>query len=193
MELAPPFVMGHFLLSLALVTNAVVLHVRAGEPATPSTPVVGTGLRRLVVALVPALAVAVVAGTVVTGTGPHGGDEDAVRFGFDIETVARLHSLAVLTFVVLLLAVLSRATREGAPPVVLLRARWLLGLAVAQATLGWVQYFADVPVVLVGFHILGATVVWTALCFLVLGCWARPAAFEPAVEPAGNGALVGQT
>ena len=63
----------------------------------------------------------------------------------------------------------------------------------AQATLGWVQYFAGVPVVLVGMHILGATVVWAALCFLVLGCWARPEAIEPAVEPEGTGAFVGQT
>jgi len=192
-ELAPPFVMGHFLLSLALVTNAVVLHVRAGEPPGPSTPVVGRGLRRLVLALVPALGLAVVAGTVVTGTGPHGGDEEAVRFGFDIETVARVHSLAVLVFLGLLLAVLARAAREGAPAVVLLRARLLLGVAVAQAALGWVQYFADVPAGLVGIHILGATLVWVALWFLVLGCWARPAGAATAVEPAGSGTLVGQT
>jgi cytochrome c oxidase assembly protein subunit 15 len=192
-ELAPPFVMGHFLLSLALVTNAVVLHVRAGEPPGPSTPVVGRGLGRLVLALVPALGLAVVAGTVVTGTGPHGGDEEAVRFGFDIETVARVHSLAVLVFLGVLLAVLARAAREGAPAVVLLRARLLLGVAVAQAALGWIQYFADVPAGLVGMHILGATLVWVALWFLVLGCWARPAGAPTAVEPAGSGTLVGQT
>jgi len=190
-DLAPPFVMAHFLLSLALVTDAVVLYVRAGESAVPAVPVVGHGLRRLVLALAPALGLAILAGTVVTGTGPHGGDEDAVRFGFDIESVARVHSLAVLCFIGLLLAVLGRAVREGAPAAFVLRARWLLGLAVAQATIGWVQYFTDVPVVLVGMHILGATIVWAGLCFLILACRARPTE-AVAHQPVGPSAFVGQ-
>jgi cytochrome c oxidase assembly protein subunit 15 len=190
-ELAPPFVMGHFLLSLALVTNAVVLYHRAGEPPTAPVTVVSGSLRRLTWALGPALAVAVLAGTVVTGTGPHGGDEDAPRFGFDIEAVARVHSLSVLVFVGLLLVVHSTATRERAPHMFVARIRWLLGVSVAQAAIGWVQYFTGVPVVLVGLHILGATVVWAAMCFAVLACRVRPLASAPA-EPVGTGALLGQ-
>jgi heme a synthase len=190
-ELAPPFVMGHFLLSLALVTDAVVLYERAGEPPTRPVTVVSAGLRRLTWALGPALAVAIVAGTIVTGTGPHGGDEEARRFGFDIETVARVHSFGVLVFIGLLLVVLGTATRERAPQTFLARARWLVGLSVAQATIGWVQYFTGVPVVLVGLHILGATVVWSAMCFVVLACRVRPLAPAPA-EPVGTGALLGQ-
>ena len=190
-ELAPPFVMGHFLLSLALVTNAVALYHRAGEPPTEPVTVVSGGLRRLTWALGPALGVAVVAGTVVTGTGPHGGDEEAPRFGFDIEAVARIHSLSVLVFLGLLLVVLGTATREGAPHTFVARTRWLLGLSVAQATIGWVQYFTGVPVVLVGLHILGATLVWAAMCFVVLACRVRPVS-TPAAEPVGTGALLGQ-
>jgi cytochrome c oxidase assembly protein subunit 15 len=190
-ELAPPFVMGHFLLSLALVTNAVVLYHRAGEPPTAPVSVVSSSLRRLTWALGPALAIAVLAGTIVTGTGPHGGDEDARRFGFDIETVARVHSLSVLVFIGLLLVVHGTATREGAPHIFVARARWLLGLSVAQATIGWLQYFTGVPVILVGLHILGATVVWAAMCFVVLACRVRP--LTAAVgEPVGTGALLGQ-
>jgi cytochrome c oxidase assembly protein subunit 15 len=171
-ELAPPFVMGHFLLSLVLVTNAVALHHRAGEPDPPTTTVdlVDPSVRRLVHWLVPALAVAVVAGTVVTATGPHGGDEDAPRFGFEIETVTRWHSLAVLVFGGLLLAVLHRLSGPGGHPDVALRARQLLLVAVAQAVVGWTQYFTGVPALVVGVHIAGATLCWVALWRLVLSC-----------------------
>jgi cytochrome c oxidase assembly protein subunit 15 len=124
--------------------------------------------RRLTVALLPALALAVVAGTVVTGTGPHGGDEDARRFGFDIEHVTRLHSLAVIVFIGLLLLVLSRAEKERAPALFRRRATELLVVSCAQAAIGWTQWFAGVPALLVGLHILGATLTWAACCRLVL-------------------------
>lgn len=191
-ELAPPFVMGHFLLSLVLVANAVVLHERASDDGDgPPVVVVGPTTHSLTRALLPALAVAIVFGTLVTGTGPHGGDEDARRFGFDIESVTRLHSVAVLAFVGLLLAVLARAGREGAPARFQLRAREVLVVSCAQAAVGWAQWLAEVPPLLVGVHILGATLVWAAACRLLLAARVRPAA--AADEPVAVGALVGQT
>ena len=177
-ELAPPFVMGHMLLSLVLVANAVVLHERAGSDGPPAgtEPLVRT-TRRLAVALLPALAVAIVAGTVVTGTGPHAGDEEARRFGFEIESVTRVHSLAVIAFVGLLLLVLSRAEKERAPARFQRRARELLVVAVAQAGVGWFQWFTEVPALLVGVHILGATLTWAACCRVLLAV--GPAAAAP--------------
>ena len=49
---------------------------------------------------------------------------------------------------------------------------------VAQATIGYVQYFNDVPVLLVGLHLLGATVVWALVVRLplLLGPTRSPAA-----------------
>jgi len=188
-DLAPPYVMGHFLLSLVLVANAVVLHERAGDESDepPSTAVAVDPLtHRLTWALLPALSIAVVCGTVVTGTGPHGGDEDARRFGFEIESVTRLHSLAVLVFAGLLLVVLGRAGREGAPVRFQQRGRELLVVTCAQAAIGWAQWFAGVPALLVGLHILGATLVWAAACRLVLATRAVDA-------PVVTGVLVGQT
>jgi cytochrome c oxidase assembly protein subunit 15 len=189
-DLAPPFVMGHFLLSLVLVANAVVLHQRASDLRPVA---VEQATRRLSVLLLPALAVAVVAGTIVTGTGPHGGDEDARRYGFEIESVTRIHSLAVIAVLGLLLVVLGRAGREGAPARFQERARQLLAVSCAQATIGWVQWFAGVPAVLVGLHILGATLVWSAawrLVLLVVGAPATAAAGVDAAEP--TPALAGQ-
>jgi cytochrome c oxidase assembly protein subunit 15 len=120
-----------------------------------------------------AASVAVVTGTVVTGTGPHGGDEDARRFGFEIESVARVHGLAVIIFVALVLALAGRLQRSGAAPEVLRRTRHLLAVACAQGAVGYVQYFTDVPVLLVGIHILGATLVWAATWRVVLACRVR--------------------
>lgn len=185
-ELAPPFVMGHFLLSLVLVTNAVVLHHRAGVPdgAHRVVELVERRTRQGIVALGPLLAAAIVAGTVVTGAGPHGGDEDAPRFGFAIDTVARIHSIGVLAFLGLLLWVINRLEKTSAPVAVRERSRQLMTVAVAQAVVGWVQYFTDVPALLVGIHILGATLVWVALCRLVVSC----RSVEPVtVEPVGYG------
>ena len=147
-ELAPPFVMGHFLLSLVLVANAVVLHERAA-PRAPRRRRASTGRDPPAgaCALVPALAVAVVAGTVVTGTGPHGGDEDARRFGFDDRVGdpdpqprrARVHRRCCSS------CSAARRARAAPRPRFQRRARQLLAVACAQAAVGWMQYFTDVP------------------------------------------------
>lgn len=206
-DLAPPLVMGHMLLSLVLVTNGVILHHLAGRPEpavdggaagariepAPAAERPGADVTRsarlLILWLVPSLATAVVAGTIVTGAGPHGGDEEAPRFGFDIEAVTRIHSLGVLVFLGLLLAVLNRLTKDGAPPVVADRARQLLTVSIAQAAVGWTQYFTDVPALLVGIHIAGATVVWLCLWRLVLVTRVEP----EAPRTMGYGVVVGQT
>ena len=39
----------------------------------------------------------------------------------------------------------------------------VLGVTLAQGVLGYVQYFTGVPWVLVAFHVLGATVLWTSV------------------------------
>ncbi|CAB4707935.1 unannotated protein [freshwater metagenome] len=39
----------------------------------------------------------------------------------------------------------------------------LLLVEVAQSTIGFVQYFTDLPVVLVGFHVLGAAIISAAV------------------------------
>jgi cytochrome c oxidase assembly protein subunit 15 len=42
-------------------------------------------------------------------------------------------------------------------------ARLLVTVVVAQAAIGWTQYFTGVPEVLVGFHVAGATALWMAV------------------------------
>lgn len=174
-HLTPQIVTAHLLLALVLVGLAAVLVDRSRpgvDPAATGDRVVAAPTRRLLGLLLGALAVATLAGTVVTGSGPHGGDEDAPRYGFGLESAARVHSLAVLGFLAVLLVVLQRLQRERAV-VPLARARELLAVACGQAVVGWVQYFTDVPAFLVGVHVLGASLVWLAAIRLALGSWAR--------------------
>jgi cytochrome c oxidase assembly protein subunit 15 len=167
-ELKPGFVMAHFLVSMVLIANAVVLHHRAGRPAGPNRPAVGRdlmGLGRLGVA---SAAVAIFLGTIVTSSGPHGGDEHAERLPFLLPDVTRLHGIAVMLFLAVALVTLVRLRKAGVDAVIIRRSEVLLAVVVAQAALGYIQYFTGVPALLVGFHVAGATAVWVAVLRLHL-------------------------
>ena len=167
-ELKPGFVMAHFLLSMVLLANAVVLHHRSGRPAGPTRPAVGSdllGLGRLEVAVA---VLVIFLGTIVTSSGPHGGDEDAERLPFLLPDVARLHGIAVMLFLAVTVVTLWKLRRAGADPQILRRSEVLLAVVVAQGALGYIQYFTGVPALLVGFHIAGATAVWVAVLRLHL-------------------------
>lgn len=161
-HLKPQFVMAHFLLSMVLVANAVVLHHRAGRPPGPTRPVVDRDLNRLGAGVVAAAAVVLFLGTVVTGSGPHGGDPDVERLSFFLPDVARVHGIGVVLFLLVALAATSRVVRARAPSDVVRRAEVLVAVLVAQAAVGYTQYFTGVPEVLVAIHIAGATAVWVA-------------------------------
>ena len=58
------------------------------------------------------------------------------------------------------------ATRGRGPA--LRAALVLLGVELSQSTIGFVQYFTDLPEVLVGFHMLGAGLISASVTWLVL-------------------------
>jgi cytochrome c oxidase assembly protein subunit 15 len=177
-DLAPPLVMGHFILSLALLTVAVVLQHRARRPDTPPVAVVPPRIVRLGRILLVAASVVVVTGTMVTGAGPHGGDTHAKRLAIHPTEAARIHGISVMVFLALTVATLVLLRRTGTRPETMRRATTLLGVIVAQAAVGYTQYFTGVPVVLVGIHIVGATAVWVAVVRFQLGLFHRAGAPE---------------
>jgi cytochrome c oxidase assembly protein subunit 15 len=63
---------------------------------------------------------------------------------------------------------------SSAPASLARRVAVLLGVVLAQGAVGYTQYLTDLPVALVGVHVLGATLVWVATLRVQL-----------AVEPAG--------
>jgi cytochrome c oxidase assembly protein subunit 15 len=188
-HVAPWAVAAHYLVSAALIADAAVLHHRAGLPAGPRRSLATPAVRRMAWAIVVLAGLVLVTGTIVTGSGPHGGDEAADRLSVAVVTAARVHSASVWVFLALVLLVLHRVGRGDADPVALGRGRVLMGAVVAQGTLGYVQYARGVPEVLVGLHVLGSVLVWVAALrfHLALTEPAEARASEPALaltEPA---------
>ena len=110
--------------------------------------------------------------TVVTGAGPHSGggpEDDVERLNFYIPDVARVHGTTVVVLVALVLVTFAVLRQVHAPTNVQQRLGVLSALLVAQATVGYVQYFNDIPALLVGIHIAGATAVWSAVVCFRLG------------------------
>jgi cytochrome c oxidase assembly protein subunit 15 len=169
-DLHPIAVQGHLLLSMVLVANATVLVRRAGEPdGVECNATVSSATRATAIALAAGASLAVFTGTLVTGAGPHAGDEDVRRFGFHIPTVARVHGVTVMVTIAIALGLLwrigrQRRERAAMTPVM---TTWLF-VAALQAIVGYVQYFNGVPELLVGLHVAGATALMVVTTHVVL-------------------------
>lgn len=169
-DLHPAVVGSHFLLSMVLVAVSAALVLREAQPDGPATLVVGARARQLSLVLVPLAVLVLALGVVVTGSGPHSGDDDAAyRFALDPAAISRLHAASVWAYLAVLVAVvvlLRRAAADGAGAADTDPARRasqvLLGVALAQGLIGYVQYLTDLPVLLVGAHMLGASLLVVA-------------------------------
>lgn len=169
-DLHPIAVQGHMLLSMMLITAGSILVRRSGEPdGVPRRRTVSKPTERLVWLHFVVVSIAIVTGTVVTGAGPHAGDENAERLDIAIPTAARLHAVTVLTAIAIALLIAWRLRTVATDRQALMTplSRWI-GIGLTQAALGYIQYFSDVPELLVGIHVLGATLVMIATTFLVL-------------------------
>ncbi|MGI9623899.1 MAG: COX15/CtaA family protein [Acidimicrobiales bacterium] len=208
-HLPPQLVMGHFLLSMVLIWNGMVLYHRAGmadvDPPERSLPRVLWHCR----VLTPLSVVVLVTGTFVTGSGPHSGSETAEtrdaleaqgvdvsgleldeleveRLPFEVSDVAQVHGVTVMVF---LAAVVWFAVRVRNGPTDIFRgAQSLVAVVVAQAAVGYVQYFAGVPALLVAVHVAGAIAVWMAVLSLHLRI-KNPIDKERAVDQQAPGSL----
>jgi cytochrome c oxidase assembly protein subunit 15 len=184
-QLAPGLVSAHFLLGLAFLAVAVVLHHRSRLPddAVDKALIVHprqAALSRLCLA---ALAVVACLGTVVTSTGPHGGSPDAPRFHFSLHEVARLHGSAAEMFIALTLLLLVSLVRSGATRPVIRRAQVLLIALAAQGAIGYTQYLTGDPVALVAAHVAGASLLVVAFLRFHFGLWMySPTLASPEVE-----------
>ncbi|MDA4895847.1 COX15/CtaA family protein, partial [Streptomyces sp. MS2A] len=178
-----PFIVGfHYASSLVLVCITAAFLVRMREPAGPRERVVPSWFAALTHVTGLVLAVTIVVGVLTTGSGPHSGDADIVRRGFDASVMAHVHSWPgyVLAAFVLLLAVIAGVRR--------LRPRaWLLALIVAigvQVAVGVIQARTGLPEVLVGTHMVLAALSAAAYTVVVLRLKRPAAPAAPAVRAA---------
>jgi cytochrome c oxidase assembly protein subunit 15 len=167
--LHPVAIQGHLLLALAAVVVATVLVRRSGEAVVDTPTVVTEPTRRLTWLLAGLTAVALFTGTLVTGAGPHAGDADAERLDLSIPDVARVHGVTVIATIAiaLLIAWRIRGHRDDAHALASALSTWLF-VGMLQGAVGYVQYFNDVPALLVGIHVAGATALTWATTQVVL-------------------------
>lgn len=165
--------MAHFLVSIVLITNAVALNHRVrvaiDGPDSVQSKTVSATTNQLRWVVVISCALAIVLGTVVTGAGPHAGDENAIRFGIDIGWSVRVHSASVWVCLLSSLALFYRIKRNGGEWQLLGQPlQVFLFWCVSQGALGYLQYFSGVPVPLVALHIAGSVAVWVSVLRLRL-------------------------
>jgi len=155
-----------------LLWDAVVLHRRAGRP-DEGRVVALAGREQVTMARLCGLAagLTVFLGTVVTSSGPHGGDPKAKRLPYTLHDVARLHSIAAWLFLAVTLATLWSMLRSGVPAGVARRGEVVVALIVVQGAVGYAQYFSGVPAWLVAIHLAGAAAVWAAVIWFNTGLY----------------------
>ncbi|BFU45894.1 COX15/CtaA family protein [Krasilnikovia sp. MM14-A1004] len=181
-----PWVVGlHFLLSMTLIAFAYALWRRTAEGDGPARPLVAAPLRTLARLTAVVSAAVIVLGVVVTGSGPHAGDEHARRNGLDPEMISQAHADLVFLLIGLSVALWFALRAAGAPRAAVRAAAVLVVIELAQGLIGFVQYFTHLPVLLVGAHMLGACLVWVGTLGVLWSLRERPPA--PAA-PAPSGA-----
>ena len=153
-DLNPWIVSFHLLLSMALVG----LSVRFLQVLDRDTPAVGGPATTLAWIVFAAAWVVLYLGTVVTGSGPHAGDAEAPRNGLDPLQWSQLHADAVFLYLGLTVGLLLCLLAVRAHPAAVRVVGWLLVAELAQGAIGFVQYFNDLPELLVGLHMLGAAI-----------------------------------
>nr|WP_221333507.1 heme A synthase [Nocardia transvalensis] len=151
----------HLLASMVMVWLAVQLFAKIGEPDDGvEVTQVPAPLRWLTVLGALALSGTLVAGTLVTGAGPHAGDKSierqVTRLEVEIVPLVHLHADLLIAYLALLVGLAFALVAVGMTPAIRNRLVVLIALVCAQGLVGVVQYFTDVPAALVAVHVGGA-------------------------------------
>ncbi|MSO26414.1 MAG: oxidase assembly protein [Candidatus Nanopelagicaceae bacterium] len=162
-DLHPLPVAGHLILSIFLVSGAISLRYEV----VGLQPEKVAGLIRFLLPIYIWLTLSVVViGTVVTGSGPHAGDEKAQRFGIDSRVISWLHADFVIALLILT-AIMYLIAKQNGSKIIEKRIGIFLLIALGQGSIGYIQYLTGLPELLVAAHLLGATLVWGAAWSLI--------------------------
>jgi len=191
--LNPWVVAGHFVPSAVAVVVSVLFVRRTYDSGGPARPVGTRAARSLTWTAFVLTWIVVLLGVLVTGAGPHAGDELSARNGLDTLLMSRLHAAPVWALVAVtavMLVMTQRAVRRGHPHARMLRRPLIVFALVvlAQGVLGYVQFFTGVPEVLVALHIIGVCSVLAAVAWLVDAHYLRPPQDGRPAVPSADGA-----
>jgi cytochrome c oxidase assembly protein subunit 15 len=173
-KLNPYWVMVHLVATLVLLANAVVLVHRSNRDYSPGSAhlLVPRPLLVFQYGILALLGIVVAAGTAATGAGPLAGNSQgqqvAKRIPVAFRDLAELHAVLAMLLVGMTVGLVVGLHVADVPERVRRAGRVLFAVMVAQAAVGYTQYFTHLPALLVEVHILGVTalVVGAVQCFL---------------------------
>lgn len=155
-KLNPISVASHFILSIILIAAAQSLLTRTRASKLPSPE-----KSHYLTAHTLLTFIVIVAGTLVTGAGPHAGDSETPRLDIAVELVAGIHGYLVVLLILLTLAGIYKRFKNFAGTTQRLLAIFL-AITLAQGVIGYAQYLLGVPEGLVILHLLGSSILWIA-------------------------------
>ncbi len=195
-HLAPPFVMGHFGLSMVILVAAVALSWLArSEPGERARLLDAKGVWA-VRALLAWGTVVLFLGAVTTASGPHAGasgtGEIVPRFDFfgvdTLDAMIHWHGRSGTVLGLGCVAAFLWLRRRGAPRDLLQAIGATAVLVAAQGVVGGLQYWLHLPAGLVWIHVAIATTTWLTLV-LAVAMAGRPRARTEAEAAAPRAAV----
>jgi len=191
-KLNPYVVAVHFLASMPLVADAVILVHRSSRDYSSGRVQVPRPVVLLARGLIVALAVVMAAGAITTGASPDGGSAQgqvhAKRIAYPLRNLAELHATLAIFLVGVALALAVALHAMDVPERVRRGARILVIVLVAQAAVGYTQYFTRLPALLVEVHVIGATILVIGVVQFLLSL-----SYHPAEAKAPQRSFVGTT
>ncbi len=173
-KLNPYLVALHFVLTLVVLAVALVMFHLARTHEARREPLVRNEIVWLARLLVGTLCVVILAGTMVTGSGPHAGGKGAKRLPIAFRDIAELHSTIALFLIGCTLASLFALHVAKAPGRTQRAAQTMLEVLFVQGVLGFTQYFLHDNAVVIEFHLAGATTIWIAAITFYLSLHRHP-------------------
>lgn len=180
-ELAAVLVGFHYTVSLIIVCIAAAYLARMYEAGGARERAVPKGFAILTHVTTLAMAVVIVLGVITTANGPHSGDENVVRDGFDATLLSHLHAWPGYIAFALVLALVAWAYSQKLRPLPWTIA--LISMLVVQILVGVYQARNGLPPVFVGIHMVLAALTAATMTVTVLRL-KRPVAEEALAEEA---------
>ncbi len=174
----------HYVASLILVCVTAAFLVRMNVPAGPREPAVPRWFAVLTRITSFVLALTLLFGVLTTANGPHSGDPNVIRHGFDATLLAHVHSWPGYTLFALSLVLLIAAMMQHLP----IRG-WLtvlVALEIVQIGVGVLQARTELPPLLVGIHMIIAALTAATMTAVVLNL-KRSATVVATTSPAALG------
>jgi len=168
LHLHPSIVGLHYLVSAALVALSAVYVARVYAQPGPRRRAVPRRYAILTHTTSAAVLVTVVIGILLTGSGPHAGDDEAARNGLDPIFWQHVHSWPAYVLFALTLVLFAASFRM---PRVLRLPLWtglLLAVEIVQIAVGLWQARTGLPIVLVNIHMVLAVCLVAAMTAVVM-------------------------